>query len=207
MFNVTGAASQRSHGAAVASVALHAMAVLLCCTALMRSPQIAPARMPGTSLGQVTLTYYSPGSQVASVGHAAPRKKPVPVTSPALAAPAPAVKAPKAQPAADPGSGDSEQSGLGDGDLQIALPTFSPRPAPSLATLPPGPGGDVVLDATIDEHGHIRDLRVLKSLGPAIDTAVIATVQQWVYTPATRDGKPVSSGQELHFHYERTQAG
>jgi protein TonB len=44
---------------------------------------------------------------------------------------------------------------------------------------------------------------VVHSLGPAIDNAVIATVNQWLYTPAMKDGVPVPSVEELHFHYER----
>jgi protein TonB len=40
-------------------------------------------------------------------------------------------------------------------------------------------------------------------LGPAIDENVIATVQQWTFHPATKDGQPVASEQELHFHYEK----
>ena len=60
-----------------------------------------------------------------------------------------------------------------------------------------------MLDAVIDERGHISKLTVLRSLGPAIDESVLATVEQWTFTPATLDGKPVSSGQELHFHYQR----
>ena len=55
----------------------------------------------------------------------------------------------------------------------------------------------------IDEHGKISELKLLQGLGPAIDDEVIQTVNQWVYTPAMKDGVPVPSVQELHFHYER----
>jgi protein TonB len=40
-------------------------------------------------------------------------------------------------------------------------------------------------------------------LDPSVDQAVIATVRQWLFTPATKDGVPVVSEQEFHFHYER----
>jgi len=62
----------------------------------------------------------------------------------------------------------------------------------------------VILDAVVDQNGKIAELRLIQGLGPAIDNVVIATVKQWSYTPATRNGVPVVSEQELHFHYERS---
>src|ERR1039458_3712309 len=86
-----------------------------------------------------------------------------------------------------------------------ALPgdIYFPHPTPDLSGLPHGTEGDVVLDAVIDEHGKIAHLTLLKGLGAPIDQAVIATVQQWCYTPAKKEGIPVPSEQELHFHYQR----
>ena len=43
-----------------------------------------------------------------------------------------------------------------------------------------------------------------KGLGYGVDEAVMATVQQWTFHPATRNGQPVPSEQELLFHYERS---
>jgi protein TonB len=78
-----------------------------------------------------------------------------------------------------------------------------PYPHPDLSALAHGTRGDVILDAVIDEHGRITGLTLLKGLDPSVDQAVIATVRQWLFTPATRDGVPVVSEQEFHFHYER----
>jgi protein TonB len=36
-----------------------------------------------------------------------------------------------------------------------------------------------------------------------VDESVLATVQTWTFKPATKDGKPVASEQQLLFHYER----
>ena len=172
----------------------------------VKTPRLAEAKLPGTAFGTATLTYYSPGGPPHDSARLPPRPKPSPTPVPT---PLPPPPLPTKQPDADDktvaekGTGSSIESGLGEGDLQIALPTFSPAPKPNLTVMASGTAGDVVLDAVIDEHGHIRELKLLKGLGPAIDESVIATVQQWVYTPATRDGKPVASGQELHFHYER----
>ena len=61
----------------------------------------------------------------------------------------------------------------------------------------------MILDAVIDDHGKITQLTLVKGLGSPVDETVIATVQQWTYTPAMKNGVPVASEQELHFHYER----
>jgi protein TonB len=99
--------------------------------------------------------------------------------------------------------GNASSSGLGDGNIRIALQKYFPYPKPSLATMSRGSAGDVILHVVIDEHGKITEMTLLQGLGPAIDDAVIQTVNQWTYTPATKDGVPVPSVEELHFHYER----
>ena len=66
-----------------------------------------------------------------------------------------------------------------------------------------GTKGDVILDIVIDPTGKIADIKMTSGLGHGIDETIIATVQQWTFRPATRDGQPVASEQELHFHYEK----
>ena len=90
-----------------------------------------------------------------------------------------------------------------DGDISIALMQFFPDPHPDLSRLPPGSRGDVILEAVIDATGRITQLTVKQGLGHGVDETVVATVQQWTFHPAMRDGKPISSQQEFHFHYER----
>lgn len=91
---------------------------------------------------------------------------------------------------------------LGDGDLNIALAQFFPYPQPDLSKLPKGTSGDVILDAVIDANGKITKLTMIRGLGYGIDETVLTTVQQWTFKPANRNGTPVASEQELHFHYE-----
>jgi periplasmic protein TonB len=50
--------------------------------------------------------------------------------------------------------------------------------------------GNVVLDAVIDEHGVVRDLRLLRSI-PLLDQAALDAVRQWRYTPTLLNGVPV----------------
>lgn len=168
-------------------------------------PKLAPLKLPGTAQGVRLLTYYSPGSPQHAAGQLAAKTPDAPRPSTAsLHAPAVAKQETSASPATDRGTGTSAESGLGEGDLRIALPTHSPHPEPALGSLAHGTSGDVILDATIDEHGHIADLKLLQGLGPAIDQIVLSTVRDWTYTPAQRNGVPVASEQELHFHYERS---
>ena len=51
--------------------------------------------------------------------------------------------------------------------------------------------GMVVLDATIDPTGEVRDIEVLRSV-PELDQAAIDAVEQWRWEPTLVDGEPVS---------------
>lgn len=90
---------------------------------------------------------------------------------------------------------------LGSGNIQIALTTYSPSPRPDLSLLPRGIQGDIVLDVTIDPSGKVAEVAIVRTLGYGIDEAVVSTVRTWVFRPATRDGIPVSSAQDVLFHY------
>jgi protein TonB len=50
--------------------------------------------------------------------------------------------------------------------------------------------GTVILDAVIDEHGGVREVRVLRSI-PLLDAAAVAAVEQWRFTPTLLNGRPV----------------
>jgi protein TonB len=192
------------HKGEVLSVAAHSLLLLCFVGGISRSPKVTPYRLPGTALGATQLTYYSPGS-FQPLATETPRKglekaKATPTLHPIASAPEPV----RSQVAtSEAGVGTSAKSGLGEGDITIALETYFPYPTPDLAALPHGTKGDVILDAVIDEQGRISQLTLLKGLGSPVDESVIATVQQWRYTPAMKEGVPVSSERELHFHYER----
>jgi protein TonB len=67
--------------------------------------------------------------------------------------------------------------------------------------LPHGVQGDVVVDVTIDPTGKVAELAVLHTLGYGIESSVIGTLKTWTFRPATKDGTPIASVQELHFHF------
>jgi protein TonB len=186
----------------ILSLAVHAAVFLVFALLAYRTPRIAPFRLPGTAKGLTLLTYYSPGSSKPSATDATVHSK---RTKSARTESRKDVDTPTppAPPRADAGTGNTTESGLGEGDIRIAMLQHFPYPHPDLSALAHGTRGDVILDAVIDEHGRITGLTLLKGLDPSVDQAVIATVRQWLFTPATRDGVPVVSEQEFHFHYER----
>jgi protein TonB len=192
--------------ATLISTAIHLTVLLTAIGVLHRTPRRAPSTLPGTATGIRFLTYYTPGS----TEHASNDVHiPHPTTQASKSTQHSALAAPKPEqqpqpPAADRGSANSVESGLGSGDISIALQQYFPHPTPDLSALPHGTSGEVVLNAVIDEHGKISDLTLLKGLGSPIDDAVIATVKQWSWKPATKNGVPIPSEQELHFRYERS---
>ena len=180
--------------------------------------------LPGTALGTRVEIAYLPGRAPAPAVHpqkvrprpsAAREVTPAPATAAAApapsalhppptphltvteAAPAPDTKGP-ASPTPDATSGSDS---WGEGSIQIALTTFSPSPKPDLTSLPHGVQGDVIVDITIDPTGKVADLAVLHSLGYGIESSVLGTLKTWVFRPATKDGTPIASVQELHFHF------
>jgi periplasmic protein TonB len=122
---------------------------------------------------------------------------PLPHLTVTEAAPSPNVSSPAS---AMPDSSSGSDS-YGSGSIQIALTTYSPSPAPDLSALPHGVQGDVVVDVTIDPTGKVAELAVLHTLGYGIESSVIGTLKTWTFRPATKDGSPIASVQELHFHF------
>lgn len=168
---------------------------------------IAPIRLPGTATGSHLSLTYLPGRppstpaplvarRLPSERHLAPVRVRVPVQEQTSSASS--TQTPTSHPDATNGN-----DALGTGNVNIALAASFPTPKPDLTSLPHGTSGDVVLDIIIDATGKVSSITMSRGLGHGIDETVIATVQQWSFHPATRDGQPVPSEQELHFHYEK----
>jgi protein TonB len=51
--------------------------------------------------------------------------------------------------------------------------------------------GVVILECTIDPHGRVQEVRVLRGI-PLLDQAATDAVRQWAYTPTLLNGVPVS---------------
>jgi protein TonB len=184
------------------SAFVHVAAVALLVVAGAKAPRVMPVHLPGSAEGKHMLLTYSTGAQP-SVTESAVTKQVSAVTKTAAPKKAAVASAAEAKPMAEQGSGSAGLSGLGDGNMTIAALKVSPRPQPDLSTLAHGRGGNVILNAVIDTHGAITELTVVQSLSEAIDQQVMSTVRGWSFVPATKDGQPVASEQEIVLHYER----
>jgi periplasmic protein TonB len=188
------------------SVAAHAVAGAVFLFS-MRVHPVHVFSLPGTASGTHVELSYLPGRAPAPALHPQTRIKPrepaavhpppIPHLTVTEAAASPNISAPAS---ATPDSSTGSDS-WGSGSIQIALTTYSPSPAPDLSVLPHGVQGDVVVDVTIDPSGKVADLAVLHTLGYGIESSVIGTLKTWTFRPATKDGAPIASVQELHFHF------
>jgi periplasmic protein TonB len=86
-------------------------------------------------------------------------------------------------------------------DVRPALPLVFPDPPIIRTDLPAGLEGDVVVEVTIDSNGNVISTKLLQGIGHGIEQKVLATVEQWKFKPATEDGLPIPSRQDVHFHY------
>jgi TonB family protein len=91
-------------------------------------------------------------------------------------------------------------------EVRPALPVVSPDPrvaADELGSLQ----GDVIVEVTIDEKGNIVQKVVVQSLAPAIDSKVLDALENWRFRPATRNGVPIASKQDVYYHFPRLGKG
>jgi periplasmic protein TonB len=199
---------RRTPNYALASSLLHLL--LLAALIQQSASWIAPIRLPGSPHGTNLLLTYSPGKAPLQTSAPNPKTKPrqAQSTTPLPTPPTPKPKDTAASPntsfpaSTQPDSAAGADS-LGSGNINIALLSYFPTPKPDLSALPRGTKGDVILDIVIDTTGKIADIKMTSGLGHGIDENVMATVQHWTFHPATKDGQPVASEQELHFHYEK----
>lgn len=187
-----------------ASVTVHVC--VLGALLLVRSPQLAPVERPGDATGHLLSLTYAPGMSAPAAtlqSEKVPPRKSIP--SPSIPAPTPAQPQVTAAATAATSSPNASSGvdALGDGDTTVALVVAHPSPKPDLSQLPSGTSGDVIVDVVIDKDGRIAKYTMMRGLGHGIDQTVLATIQQWTFQPATRNGVPVASEQELLFHYVR----
>jgi TonB family protein len=104
-------------------------------------------------------------------------------------------------------SGGSPYGSLSDGtlngqEIRPALPITTSEPLVSSEDLRGGAEGNVVIEITIDESGNIVNKVVVQSLGSALDGKVLAALENWHFRPATRDGVPIPSKQDVVYHFK-----
>jgi protein TonB len=186
-----------------ASVVLHLVVLALLLHA--PAPRLTAVARPGEKDGHRLLLTYDPGVRAPSAALAAVKPLPQPpLAIHALVAPAPVIPPAAAAPGPTPSTAAATGAdALGDGDTTVALLVLHPPPHPDLSQLPSGTRGDVIVDIVIDKTGRIAKFNLEHGLGHGVDDTVLATIQGWTFQPATRNGVPVASEQELLFHYER----
>ncbi|HEY6249110.1 MAG TPA: TonB family protein [Candidatus Angelobacter sp.] len=86
-------------------------------------------------------------------------------------------------------------------DVRPAIEITLLDPPVSKAEIPPGVEGDVIVEITIDEQGNVIGAKLLKGLVDGIDEKILATVHNWHYRPATKDGVPIPSKYDARWHY------
>jgi len=86
-------------------------------------------------------------------------------------------------------------------EVRPALPQVFPDPDVDRATLPASVQGDVIVEITIDERGNVVEERLLTGVDHGVDDKVIAALKNWHFLPATADGVPIASKQDVHFHF------
>ncbi len=61
--------------------------------------------------------------------------------------------------------------------------------------------GSVLLKLVVDENGNAQDIQVARSLDEGLDQNAIAAVRQWVFAPATENGKPVAVAANIEVNF------
>jgi protein TonB len=76
------------------------------------------------------------------------------------------------------------------GDIREPKKIVDAAPLYPPLALAAGVEGVVILEATLDEHGNVDRLKVLRSV-TLLDEAALQAVRRWRYTPTLLNGRPV----------------
>lgn len=99
---------------------------------------------------------------------------------------------PEAPPSARRGSGwDGQEPLQVGGDVSPPVKIYSPVPRYTEDARKGRVQGVVILQAVIDALGNVDEVSVLKGLPLGLSESAIATVSEWKFRPASRNGTPV----------------
>jgi len=108
---------------------------------------------------------------------------------------------PEEQPGGSP-YGSLAYGAIFGSEVRPALPVVSIDPVVEADVLN-GMVGDEIVEITIDRDGNIVEMKVLQSMGLPVDQRVLAALEKWHFAPATRNGVPIPSKQDVHYHFPR----
>jgi TonB family protein len=97
-----------------------------------------------------------------------------------------------------PGNGVDSQS------ADPAFPVFSPRPPVIDRSLLPTDSQQVIVDVKVSAAGDVLEATLVKGIGNALDQLVLTTVKTWRFHPATVNGSPVPTEDELIFPFDQS---
>jgi TonB family protein len=115
-----------------------------------------------------------------------------------IAPPTPAGHRPSAKHDPVAGNGVDTQS------ADPAFPIFSPRPPVIDRSLLPATSQQVIVDVKVSAAGDVLEATLVKGLGNALDRLVLDTVRTWRFHPATINGSPVPTEDELIFPFDQS---
>ena len=95
--------------------------------------------------------------------------------------------------------GSELQSDMTGIEVRPAIPMIFPDLPRS--EVPAGVQGDVIVEITIDSQGMVIETKVLKTIGYGLEEKVVAILRNWKFRPATRDGTPIPSKQDVRIHF------
>ena len=140
-----------------------------------------------------TLIYVPAPKQIAPHGKTKPKVKPQPkIRDVEVAENLPKAGSPYGSLFADIMNGS---------EVRPALPMVFPDPPVRRSEIPDGVVGSVIVEVTIDAQGKVIETRLLQGLGFGIEEKVIATLHNWRFRPATKDGVPIPSKQDVYFRF------
>ena len=190
-------------GRAAVSAAVHGLALLLIANWWWLTAH--PMHPAGIADGTRVVLHYKPG-RLAESSQEIRRKEQLPHHAQQVLRnrhPAAALKAPGMAVLQAPDlQAEAGDDAHGDGSASLRYVQSFPDQRPDFSGL--GSTGDVIVDLQIDDTGRVQRAFARKGMAPAIDAMVLATVERWMFDPARRDGHPVVSVQELHFHFDRS---
>lgn len=62
--------------------------------------------------------------------------------------------------------------------------------------------GTVLVEATIDKKGCSHDVKVVRKLHPELDELAKQEVNSWKFSPATKDGKPITAVVQIQVRFK-----
>jgi TonB family protein len=100
-----------------------------------------------------------------------------------------------------PGAGGEKLPLTGKEVSQRVQVVSKPEPSYTEAARKAGVTGVVVLRAVFSSTGEVRDILVTRALGYGLTTQAVKATQKIKFTPATKDGSPVSMYVQLEYNF------